>query len=120
MEENLSPILRLVMSEFQARPGCILQGWRPQVMCSLRGGEGSVGTYLTLAQPVSQAPWTLSSPVEGLWPLPWVTACALQREEMAGVSLGAYSRAQPRCGFTPGLSVPICEMGTAVPTYGNV
>ena len=58
-------------------------------MCSLRGGEGSVGTYLTLAQPVSQAAWTLSSPVEGLWPLPWVTACALQREEMAGVSLGA-------------------------------
>lgn len=81
----------------QARPGCVLQGWRPQVMCSLCGGEGSIGTCLTLTQPVSQAPWTLLSLVEGLWPLPCVAGhgmCSPERRD---------GRCQPGGCWGPGL-----------------
>lgn len=98
------------LAGIQARPGCILQGWRPQVMCSLRGGEGSVGTYLTLAQPVSRAPWTLSSPVERLWPLPCV----------AGHGMCSPERRDGRCqpGGCWGLGLRQLQEGAYSPSPG--
>lgn len=77
-------------------------------MCSLCGGEGSVGTCLPLASLSRRPPgfclhpWRVCSPL-----LAWqVMACAPRREETAGVSLGAAGAlVSGHCG--KGLTLPL-------------
>lgn len=99
------------LAGIQARPGCILQGWRPQVMCSLPWGRGPAGTYSTLPSlshvgpGLCRHPWSVCGPA--LCGRSWHV---LSREKRrAGVSLGAAGAlvsgscrkgltSLPRCG----------------------